>query len=90
MPKDLHFLSFDSSVTVLRSNPVVGFAWIELALAFVNKCSRKTRIITIINHLSSPQSLSSRNLTTLSVLLDTPVVNVCVFLEFFFGNANRG
>jgi hypothetical protein len=35
------------------------------------------------SNLSSPQSLSSRNLTTLSVLLDTPVRKVFVFPEFF-------
>jgi hypothetical protein len=53
IPKNLHVLSFDSSVTVLLSNQVVSFAWIVLALAFVNKCSRKQEIITIFHHLSS-------------------------------------
>jgi hypothetical protein len=53
MPKNFHVLSFDSSVTVLLSNRVVGFAWIGLALAFVNKCSQKQEIITIFHHLSS-------------------------------------
>jgi hypothetical protein len=53
IPKNFHVLSFDSSVTVLLSNQVVSFAWIGLALAFVNKCSRK-EIITIFHHLSSP------------------------------------
>ncbi len=43
MPIDNHVLSFDSSVTVLRSNQVVRFAWIGLPLAFVNERSRKVR-----------------------------------------------
>ncbi len=67
IPKDLHVLSFDSSVTILQSQWVVSFAWIGLALAFVNKGSRM-RIITISHHLSSPQSSTSRNLTTFSTL----------------------
>ncbi len=41
--RDTYVLSFDSSVTVLRSNWVVGFAWIGLALAFVNERSWKMR-----------------------------------------------
>jgi hypothetical protein len=53
IPKNFHVLSFDSSVTVLLSNRVAGFAWIGLALAFVNKCSQKQEIITIFHHLSS-------------------------------------
>jgi hypothetical protein len=32
----------------------LGFAWFGLALAFVNKCSGKMTIITIINHKSTP------------------------------------
>ncbi len=52
--KIFHVLSLDSSVTVLRSNRVVGVVRIALALAFVNKCPRKASIITIIHHLSSP------------------------------------
>ncbi len=53
-PNNFNVLSFDSSVTVLRSNRVVGFLWIGLALAFVNKCSRITSIIIIFHHPSSP------------------------------------
>jgi hypothetical protein len=30
------------------------FAWTELALAFLNNCSRKTSLITIVHHLPSP------------------------------------
>ncbi len=40
--------------TVLLSNRVVSFAWIGLALAFVNNCSRKREIVTIFYHLSPP------------------------------------
>ncbi len=33
------FLSFDSSVTVLRSNQAIGFAWIWICIWFFNKGS---------------------------------------------------
>jgi hypothetical protein len=32
--KERLFVSFDSSVTVLRSNQVVGFAWIWIGIQF--------------------------------------------------------
>ncbi len=52
IPKIFHVLSCDSTATILRSNPVVGFVWVGLALAFMSKGSQNTRIITIILHLS--------------------------------------
>jgi hypothetical protein len=48
---DFHVLSLDSSITGLQSNRAVGLACIGFILAFVNICSRKTRIITIIHLL---------------------------------------
>jgi hypothetical protein len=32
IPKNIYLLSFDSSVTVLRSNLVVGFVWIRIGI----------------------------------------------------------
>jgi hypothetical protein len=57
IPKDFHFLSFDSSVTVLRSNRVVGFAWIGLALA----------LWTVLMENKNHQHYSSQNITTIIV-----------------------
>ena len=34
IPKNIYLLSFDSSVTVLRSNRVVGFVWIRIGTCF--------------------------------------------------------
>jgi hypothetical protein len=34
IPKNIYLLSFDSSVTVLRSNRVVGFIWILIGICF--------------------------------------------------------
>jgi hypothetical protein len=52
------FLSFDSSETVLRSNQMVGFAWIWIGIRFCEKVLKDTEtspfsspIIAICHHL---------------------------------------
>ncbi len=50
MPIDYQVLSFDSSVTVLRSNRVISYAWIGLALAFVRKVRESSPLFIIYHH----------------------------------------
>ncbi len=80
--KTFHVFNLDSSVTVLRRNFVFGFVWIALTLGFVNKCSRKTRMITIIHHLSSPPAIIFKE----SHHFVTPWVKVSCFAFVKFCN----
>jgi hypothetical protein len=54
------FLRF-GTVTVLQSNRMVGLPGFGVALALVNKCWRKTRLITIFHRLSSPPVIILQN-----------------------------
>jgi len=54
------FLKLDSSVTVLRSNRAVGFAWIWIGIVLTDTKSSPFLSPIMHHHLSS----SSRNLTT--------------------------
>jgi hypothetical protein len=52
IPESVFFLALILQKLFHRSNRVVVFARIGLALPIVNKCSWKMRIISIIHHLS--------------------------------------
>jgi hypothetical protein len=84
--------SFDFFSNCSEKQSSSRFAWVELSLAFLNKCSRKTSLITIVYHLSSPliSIEESHHFVNPKVKVNRQVCNdfARIFFSFEFCNEN--